>query len=126
MSIAASAEVVTFIHTRDRAKATAFYSETLGLEFTGDDAFASVFKLNGARLRITQIEDHVAHAHPVLGWEVQDIAATIKALRDRGVTMNIYEGFGQDELGIWTSPDGKRKVAFFNDPDGNGLTLTSD
>lgn len=125
MSIAASANVITFIHTRDRAKAKAFYGETLGFEFAGDDAFASVFNLNGARLRITQIDDHVAHAHPVLGWEVEDIVATVKALRDRGVTMTIYEGFGQDEFGIWTSPDGKSKVAFFNDPDGNGLSLAS-
>ncbi len=29
-----------------------------------------------------------------------------------------------DERGIWTSPDGGCKVAFFNDPDGNGLSLT--
>ena len=41
-----------------------------------------------------------------------------------GVTMNIYEGLGQDERGIWTAPDGACKVAFFNDPDGNGLSLT--
>ncbi|MFM9864450.1 MAG: VOC family protein, partial [Micropepsaceae bacterium] len=67
----------------------------------------------------------VAHPHTVLGWEVADIVAAIKALHERGVAMNIYKGMGQDELGIWTSPDGKAKVAFFNDPDGNGLSLTS-
>ena len=31
---------------------------------------------------------------------------------------------GQDELGIWTSPDGSSKIAFFSDPDGNVLTLS--
>jgi hypothetical protein len=30
----------------------------------------------------------------------------------------------QDELGIWTSPDGKSKVGFFADPDGNVLSLS--
>ena len=35
----------------------------------------------------------------------------------------IYDGMGQDALGIWTSPDGKSKIAFFNDPDGNALML---
>jgi catechol 2,3-dioxygenase-like lactoylglutathione lyase family enzyme len=125
MGIAASAKVITFILTRDLAKAEAFYGGLLGFKFMGNDGFASVFDLNGARLRITQIADHVAHAHPVLGWEVDDIAATIRALRDRGVVMSIYEGFGQDELGIWTSPDGKMRVAFFNDPDCNGLSLAS-
>lgn len=125
MSIAASAKVITFIHTRDRAKAKAFYGGTLGFALTSDDQFGSVFDLNGIKLRVTQIDDHVAQAHTVLGWEVGDIVVAIKALRARGVSMNIYKGMGQDELGIWTSPDGKAKVAFFNDPDGNGLSLTS-
>jgi len=125
MSIAASAEAIVFIHTRDRIAAKAFYGGTLGFELTSDDAFASVFDMNGVRLRITQIDDHIPHAHPVLGWEVADIVSAIKALRDRGVAMHIYDGFGQDELGVWTSPDGRTKVAFFSDPDGNGLTLTS-
>ena len=125
MGIGGSARVIAVIHTRDKEKAKAFYGETLGFAFTGDDQFASVFDLNGVRLRITQIDGHVAHPHPVLGWEVENITATIKALRDRGVAMNIYEGLGQDELGVWTSPDGKTKVAFFNDPDGNGLSLTA-
>jgi len=41
-----------------------------------------------------------------------------------GVVFNLYPGFGQDDAGIWTSPDGKAKVAWFNDPEGNGLSLT--
>jgi hypothetical protein len=40
------------------------------------------------------------------------------------VVFTVYEGMGQDGLGIWTSPDGKGKVAWFNDPDGNVLSLT--
>jgi catechol 2,3-dioxygenase-like lactoylglutathione lyase family enzyme len=59
----------------------------------------------------------------VLGWEVPDIEAAVASLTANGVAMNIYEGFGQDESGIWTAPDGSGKVAFFNDPDGNGLSL---
>ena len=34
------------------------------------------------------------------------------------------ESLGQDSRGIWTAPDGSCKAAFFNDPDGNGLSLT--
>ena len=54
------------------------------------------------------------------------IAAVVQTLRDRGVTLTIYEGMGQDELGIWTAPDGKAKVAWFADPDGNVLSLSED
>ena len=34
-----------------------------------------------------------------------------------------YEGFDQDDLGIWTAPSGAQ-VAWFLDPDGNNLSLT--
>jgi catechol 2,3-dioxygenase-like lactoylglutathione lyase family enzyme len=32
---------------------------------------------------------------------------------------------GQDEQGVWTAPDGGVKVAFFADPDGNLLSLST-
>ena len=47
-----------------------------------------------------------------------------RALTANGVVMSIYPGLGQDEKGIWTAPGGTAKVAFFSDPDGNGLSLT--
>ena len=124
MGMPASAKVVTFIHTRDRARARAFYAGTLGFAVTADDHFACVLDLNGIGLRITHIPDHTAQAHTVLGWDVTDIAATIRALRARGVAMTIYDGFGQDDLGVWTAPGGQSKVAWFKDPDGNVLSLT--
>lgn len=120
----ASAKVVTFVLTRDRAASKAWYTGVLGLPLTLDDPFASVLDMNGTILRITQIDGYEAGQHPVLGWEVPDIAEAIRGLVDKGVTMTIYEGFGQDALGIWTSPDGKARVAWFNDPDGNVLSLT--
>lgn len=120
----ASAKAITFILTRDREASKAWYANVLGLPVVGDDGFASVLDLNGTVLRITQIDGYQASAHPALGWQVPDIAATIRTLVSRGVTMTIYEGFGQDALGVWTSPDGKAKVAWFNDPDGNVLSLT--
>ncbi|OYY63096.1 VOC family protein [Sphingomonas sp. 28-62-11] len=123
MTLAAQTPV-TFIITRDRKIAEPFYRDTLGLPFTADDGFAAVFDLAGVPLRITEVPGHTPAAHPVLGWQVADIVATVTALRDRGVVFTIYEGMGQDALGIWTAPDGKAKVAFFNDPDGNALSLT--
>ncbi len=119
----AQARPVTFILTRDRAVSEAFYEDVLGLAAPVDDGFAAVFDLGGATLRITHIPDHTPNAHPALGWIVQDIEATIAALSLRGVAMTVYDGIGQDALGVWTAPDGT-KVAFFPDPDGNMLSLT--
>lgn len=63
-------------------------------------------------------------ARSVLGWNVRDIVATVQSMRARGVVFTVYEGLGQDELGIWTAPDGQAKVAWFADPDGNVLSVS--
>lgn len=124
MTSLASSTPVTFVITRDALVARAFYAGTLALPLGAQDDFAVVYDLAGTILRVTEVPDFVAGAHPVLGWRVADIAATVTALAERGVTFTVYEGFGQDALGIWTAPDGTAKVAWFNDPDGNVLSLT--
>lgn len=50
--------------------------------------------------------------------------AAVAALAAKGVTFTIYEGMGQDEQGIWTAPD-CTQLAWFADPDGNVLMLSS-
>lgn len=124
MSLPGDASAISFILTRDRAVSDAFYRDVLGLTPLGDDGFAAVFDLNGSQLRITHVPDHAAGPHPVLGWQVADIRTTIGALKSKGVAMTVYPGMGQDEDGVWTSPDGAARVAFFADPDGNVLSLT--
>lgn len=120
----ANARPVALVTTSDRKVAEPFYADTLGLPRKGDDGFAALFDLAGVTLRLTEVPGYAAPAWPVLGWEVADMEAAVAALTANGVTMNIYEGLGQDEHGIWTAPDGACKVAFFNDPAGNGLSLT--
>lgn len=120
----ADAPSIAFVITRDRKASEAFYGETLGLRRLPGDDFAAVFDLAGVKLRVTEVPGHVAGQHPVLGWQVADIAATVDALAGKGVAFTVYEGMGQDARGIWTSPDGAAKVAYFPDPDGNVLSLT--
>ena len=120
----ADASPIALVITRDRAVAETFYGETLGLRRLPGDDFAAVFDLAGVKLRLTEVPGHAPSAHPVLGWEVADIEATVTALTEKGVRFTIYEGMGQDARGIWTAPGGAAKVAFFADPDGNGLSLT--
>jgi predicted enzyme related to lactoylglutathione lyase len=119
-----AATVMTFIYTRDRERAKAFYGGTLGLRLTHEDAFAAVYDLNGIMLRISAVPTFTPHEHTTLGWQVADIEATARQLVEAGVTFTIYEGFGQDVLGIWRSPASDARVAWFKDPDGNVLSLT--
>jgi len=120
----AAAKTISFIVTRDRAKAKAFYGGVLGFELTGEDDFAAVFDMNGAMLRISTMPTFEAAPYTVLGWEVADIVAAVRSLTAKGVKFTVYEGFGQDPLGIWTPPGGSTRVAWFLDPDGNNLSLT--
>jgi catechol 2,3-dioxygenase-like lactoylglutathione lyase family enzyme len=125
MGILESAKPAIIICARDRARATAFYRDTLGLALACEDSFAAVFNIGGVTLRVSTVADFTPHEHTVLGFNVPDVAATVKALRKKGVAFNSYQHVRQDELGIWTSPGGAVRVAWFKDPDGNVLSVTN-
>jgi len=115
---------VAYVYVGDRARALGYYCDTLGLALRSTDDFGDFIDLGGAVLRMTVLPGHSPHPHPVLGFDVGDIAAAVTALTGRGVTFSIYEGMGQDTTGVWTAPDGHTKIAFFQDSEGNVLTLS--
>ena len=115
---------VSFVYVTDLARATAFYRDTLQLKPRDPDEYGLFFETAGALIRMTAIPDHQAGPHPVLGWNVAHVPTAVAALADRGVACAIYEGMGQDAQGVWTSPDGAQ-LAWFADPDGNVLMLSS-
>jgi catechol 2,3-dioxygenase-like lactoylglutathione lyase family enzyme len=115
---------VAFVYVADRGRAVAWYRDVLGCELRGSDDFGDFFRLGGALLRMTALPEWSPTPHPVLGWNVPDIAGVVKTLRAQGVRFSIYAGMGQDELGIWTAPDGNAKVAWFTDSEGNVLSLS--
>lgn len=125
MGILESAKPAILICTKDRARATAFYRDTLGLTVAYEDSFAAVFNIGGVTLRVSGVADFTAHEHTILGFNVPDVVATVKALGEKGITFNRYQHVSQDELGIWTAPAGAVHVAWFKDPDGNVLSVTN-
>ena len=61
--------------------------------------------------------------YTALGFSVTDIVEKINSLTAKGVVFERYEFLQQDDLGIWTTPDGAR-IAWCKDPDGNVVSLT--
>lgn len=125
MPLPAAAQPVCFVLTADRARSKPFYAQVLGLRLLGEDGHAVTFDLgNRTPLRLTDVPGHRGTGHTVFGWNVADLRSTVRDLAARGVKFSIYDGFGQDADGIWSSPDGGAEVAWFADPDGNLLSLT--
>lgn len=124
MGILKDAKPVGIICVRDRERAKAFYRDVLGLTMAREDPFAVVFDVGGISIRVSTVPNFTPHGHTVMGFEVPDIQAAVEALAGNGVSFNRYPGFNHDDLGIWTSPDKAARVAWFNDPDGNVLSVT--
>jgi catechol 2,3-dioxygenase-like lactoylglutathione lyase family enzyme len=117
------AELVSFVGSEDLAVSARFYRDVLGLEVAETSAFASVYRAGGATLRVTLVEVAARAPYTVAGWTVHDIEAAVGELAPRGVAFNRYPGLEQDDAGIWRAPGGAR-VAWFEDPHANVLSLT--
>jgi catechol 2,3-dioxygenase-like lactoylglutathione lyase family enzyme len=118
-----SADIVCFAATKNAEAAKKYYGEVLGLTVIEDSPFALAFDANGTMLRIQKVQEHTPAKHTTLGWKVVDIRAHIAALARKAVRFERYDRLPQDESAVWESPSGAL-VAWFVDPDGNGLSLT--
>ena len=119
-------KMIGFVTTKAPAKAKTFYGEVLGFRFVSEDEYALVFDANGTMLRVAKGSQSPPAQHTILGWEVKDIHAAVRELAGRGVK---FEQYGlpfmkQDEHGVWKPPGGGA-VAWFKDPDGNTLSVSS-
>ena len=122
------ARAMAFVGAIDLDRARAFYAGVLGLKVISQDQLAVVVDAGGVRVRINRPLNNVVTAdYTVLGFETPHIVEAVKALTAKGVSfMHLsFLGAAQDELGIWTAPNGDR-VAWFRDPDGNLLSISDD
>jgi catechol 2,3-dioxygenase-like lactoylglutathione lyase family enzyme len=118
-------EIIACVGTTQPERAKTFYRDVLGLKLVEDAWWALVFEAGGRRLHVEKAQQKFT---PVpftsLGWRVPDIKALAEGLSKKGVKFERYPGMQQDDLGIWTTPDGAAKVCWFKDPDGNTLSLS--
>jgi predicted enzyme related to lactoylglutathione lyase len=108
----------------DRAKE--FYGDTLGIrtEVLDETNGLLLLKLSGGRDTLVYVKpDFVPATYTVLGFTVDDVDAAVDGLTERGVEIERYEGFDQDEKGI--SRGNGPNIAWFKDPAGNILSVLS-
>ncbi|MBL8558039.1 MAG: hypothetical protein JNM47_04925 [Hyphomonadaceae bacterium] len=117
------AKLIAMVGTMRGDAARDFYRDTLGLKLRDENQFAYVFDVDGVELRLSKVPALIPTAFAIMGFRVTDIEAEIDAIVAKGVTMERYGFLQQDARGVWDSPDGGAKVAWFKDPDFNVLSF---
>jgi catechol 2,3-dioxygenase-like lactoylglutathione lyase family enzyme len=103
--------------------ARAFYGDTLGLKLLEDNQFGFVFAGQIGFLRIAKLTATIPSPNAVAGFMVTDVEGTARQLLAKGVKLERFGFLQQDELGLWTAPDGA-KIGWFRDPDLNLLSIS--
>ncbi len=111
------------IAVKDLDRARAFYEETLGLR-TIDSLGQEVVTMKSGDTKIDVYRSDFAGTNKAtaLSFNVDDIAAEVAELKDKGVTFEHYEMDGLTRDGDIHKAEGM-KTAWFKDPDGNILSL---
>jgi catechol 2,3-dioxygenase-like lactoylglutathione lyase family enzyme len=103
--------------------ARAFYSDTLGLDVTEEMGNLQLSFRGGGRTIIYPKPNHEPATFTVLNFPVSDIDAVVDWLVERGIQLERYSDFPQDERGIMRGPDTGPPIAWFKDPAGNILSV---
>jgi predicted enzyme related to lactoylglutathione lyase len=101
-----------------------FYGETLGLGITDlseEFGLISIQLAGGRDTLIYRKDDFTPATYTILNFEVDDVDAAVDQLTAKGVAMERYDGFDQDEKGIARGPG--PSIAWFKDPAGNILSV---
>ena len=106
----------------DTEQAKQFYGDTLGIKVTEEYGLLTLHLNGGDRPTLIYPKpDHKPAGFTILNFQVEDVEKAVDELNSRGVSIEKYEGFDQDEKGIMRGqgPD----IAWFKDPAGNVLAV---
>jgi predicted enzyme related to lactoylglutathione lyase len=116
--------VAMMMPVTDVDRARTFYSESLGLDYTGtDNEGSAIYALDGgSTLVLLPRPDSRPSESTAMSFEVDDITAEIGDLEQRGV---VFEDYDMPDLKTvdHVAEMGAEKAAWFKDPDGNVLCL---
>ena len=120
-------KVATRIPVRDLQRSRKFYAEKLGLEPSEERPGGLLYRCSEGEFALFESAGAASGNHTQMGWEVEDIEATVEQLRARGVVFEEYDfpglktvnGIAEVE-GNYPSKGGVGEwAAWFRDVDGN-------
>jgi catechol 2,3-dioxygenase-like lactoylglutathione lyase family enzyme len=124
------ARIATRLPAQDLERASAFYSEKLGLEPAEEREGGLRYVCAGGEFALFESAGAPAGDHTQMVWEVADIDGTVRDLRSRGVVFEEYDlpglqtvdGIAEIE-GQYPSKGGGERGAWFRDSEGNMLAI---
>jgi predicted enzyme related to lactoylglutathione lyase len=105
----------------DVERASAFYGDTLGVRTSSENGILTLHLAGGRETIVYPKPDFAPATYTILNFRVDDIEGAVDELVSRGVQIDRYEGFEQDERGIFRG--GGPFIAWFKDPAGNILAV---
>jgi catechol 2,3-dioxygenase-like lactoylglutathione lyase family enzyme len=119
-------DVATRLPAKDLERAKAFYRDKLGLEPVEERPGGARYRCGNSYFALFQSAGAASGDHTQMGWEVEDIEATVAELRRRGVVFEELDlpGFGTvngiaEIAGNYPSKGTREKAAWFHDSEGN-------
>jgi catechol 2,3-dioxygenase-like lactoylglutathione lyase family enzyme len=113
------------IAVKDIDRARAFYADTLGFTAAQESEGGILFQAGqGTAFFVYPSQFAGTNKATAMSFNVDDFDATVADLRGKGITFLEYDFPGlKTENGVAQTPDGPG--AWFEDPDGNILAVTS-
>jgi catechol 2,3-dioxygenase-like lactoylglutathione lyase family enzyme len=122
--------VATRLPVKDLSRARTFYSEKLGLEPIAQRPGGLLYCCGRCCFALFESAGSASGTHTQMAWEVDDIEATVAALRKRGVVFEEYDLPGLTTVngiatieGNYPSKGVGERGAWFRDSEGNLLGL---
>lgn len=124
-------DVAARLPAQDLERAKAFYAEKLGLRPSEERPGGLRYRCGKGWFALFASSGRPSGYHTQLGWEVEDIAATVTELRARGVVFEEYDLPGLKTVngiaqvaGNYPSRGGLgERAAWFRDSEGNLLGI---
>lgn len=118
-------EIFATIAVKDLTIAAKFYEGKVGLKkLNSEEKEVLVYQSGGSRILVYQSQFAGTNKATAATWAVDDVDGEVRDLKSKGVGFEQYDfpGVTRDgEVHVF----GKRRNAWFKDPDGNILSITS-
>jgi catechol 2,3-dioxygenase-like lactoylglutathione lyase family enzyme len=122
--------VAARLPAQDLRRARAFYADKLGLEPSEERPGGLLYRFANGEFALFESAGAPSGAHTQLGWEVDDIEATVAELRSRGVVfedvdvpgLTTVDGIAEVSGNYPSKGTGERAV-WFRDSEGNVLGI---